>query len=189
MIRTGLTRRRLLRAGAGLGTFAIIGRTKAATPYKPSDSLVDAARKEGRFVLYTATFTEVEQEVINEFRKKFPFIRVEMIRAPGGQLITRVKTEAAAGKLSAVGVAAIGCAVGRDWLGRRVGGGGGAGGSAVGSAVGSGAGIAVGTAVAVGAVATSWAVAVAIRSSVPAMTKRWVRTLGSSCEKTTPALS
>jgi hypothetical protein len=36
----------------------------------------------------------VEQEVINEFRKKFPFVRIEMIRAPGGQLITRVKTEA-----------------------------------------------------------------------------------------------
>ena len=101
MIRTGLTRRRLLRAGAGLGTFAIIGRARAATPYKPSDSLVEAARKEGRFLLYTATFTEVEQEVINEFRKKFPFIRVEMIRAPGGQLITRVKTEASAGKLAA----------------------------------------------------------------------------------------
>jgi iron(III) transport system substrate-binding protein len=28
-------------------------------------------------------------------------VRVEMVRAPGGQLITRVKTEAAAGKLSA----------------------------------------------------------------------------------------
>src|ERR1041384_2143146 len=101
MIRTGLTRRRLLRAGAGLGTFAMIGRTRAATPYKPSDSLIEAARKEGKFILYTAAFTEVEQEVINEFRKKFPFVRIEMIRAPGGQLIQRVRTEAAAGKLGA----------------------------------------------------------------------------------------
>ena len=97
MIRKRLTRRKLLASAAAIGSFAIIGRASAATPYKPSDSLVEAARKEGKFVLYTATFTEVEQEVINEFRKKFPFIRVEMIRAPGGQLIQRVKTEAAAG--------------------------------------------------------------------------------------------
>src|ERR1051325_11034291 len=100
-MRKGLTRRRLLASAAGIGSFAIVGQPRAATPYKPSDSLIDAARKEGKFVLYTATFTEVEQEVINEFRKKFPFIRVEMIRAPGGQLITRVKTEAASGKLGA----------------------------------------------------------------------------------------
>ena len=91
----------MLAGAAGIGSFAIIGRPHAATPYKPSDSLIDAAKKEGKFLLYTATFTEVEQEVINEFRKKFPFIRIEMIRAPGGQLIQRVKTEAAAGKLAA----------------------------------------------------------------------------------------
>jgi len=39
--------------------------------------------------------------VINAFNKRFPEIKVEMVRAPGGQLITRVKTEAAAGKLIA----------------------------------------------------------------------------------------
>src|SRR5437867_10814398 len=63
--------------------------------------LIAAAKKEGGLVFYTANFTEVEQEVIKAFNKRFPFIKVEMIRAPGGQLITRVKTEAAAGKLAA----------------------------------------------------------------------------------------
>jgi len=63
--------------------------------------LVEAAKKESKLVYYTANFTEVEQEVIKAFNKRFPFVRVEMVRAPGGQLITRVKTEAAAGKLSA----------------------------------------------------------------------------------------
>jgi len=101
MIRSGLTRRQTLRAAAAFGGFAIIGRARAAKPFSPPDNLVEAARKEGKIVLYTATFVEVEQEVVNEFRKRFPFIRVEMIRAPGGQLITRVKTEAAAGKLAA----------------------------------------------------------------------------------------
>src|SRR3954447_21007756 len=63
--------------------------------------LIEAARKEGKIVYYTANFTEVEQEVIKAFNKRFPFVKVEMVRAPGAQLITRVKTEAAAGKLAA----------------------------------------------------------------------------------------
>ncbi|MEN3386041.1 MAG: iron(III) transport system substrate-binding protein [Hyphomicrobiales bacterium] len=101
MTQTGLTRRQALHAGAALGSLAIVGPARAAKPFTPSDSLLEAARKEGKITLYTATFVEVEQEVVNEFRKKFPFIRIEMIRAPGGQLITRVKTEAASGKLAA----------------------------------------------------------------------------------------
>src|SRR6476619_2658088 len=66
-----------------------------------SPELIAAAKKEGKLVYYTANFAEVEQEVINAFNKRFPEIKVEMVRAPGGQLITRVKTEAAANKLSA----------------------------------------------------------------------------------------
>src|SRR5580704_7177963 len=66
-----------------------------------SSELIAAAKKEGRLVYYTANFAEVEQQVINAFNKRFPEIKIEMVRAPGGQLITRVKTEAAANKLSA----------------------------------------------------------------------------------------
>src|SRR3954453_11859922 len=66
-----------------------------------SPDLIAAANKEGRLVYYTANFAEVEQEVIKAFNKRFPNIKVEMVRAPGGQLITRIKTEAAADKLSA----------------------------------------------------------------------------------------
>ncbi len=66
-----------------------------------SPALIAAAKKEGKLVYYTANFAEVEQEVIKAFNKRFPEIKVEMVRAPGGQLITRVKTEAAAGKLAA----------------------------------------------------------------------------------------
>ena len=66
-----------------------------------SPELIAAAKAEGRLVLYTANFAEVEQDVIKAFNKRFPEIKVEMVRAPGGQLITRIKTEVAAGKLSA----------------------------------------------------------------------------------------
>ena len=87
-----------------VGTLALAGFAFTAAaqqnPFGPPE-LIEAARKEGKLVFYTANFTEVEQEVIKAFNKRFPFVRVEMVRAPGGQLITRVKTEAAAGKLSA----------------------------------------------------------------------------------------
>jgi iron(III) transport system substrate-binding protein len=66
-----------------------------------SPELIASAKAEGKLVLYTANFAEVEQDVIKEFNKRFPEIKIEMVRAPGGQLITRVKTEAAAGKLIA----------------------------------------------------------------------------------------
>src|SRR5258707_9823448 len=66
-----------------------------------SPELIAAAKQEGRLVLYTANFAEVEQEVINAFNKRFPEIRIEMVRAPGGLLITRIKTEVAANRLAA----------------------------------------------------------------------------------------
>src|SRR5471030_2385480 len=66
-----------------------------------SPELIAAAKAEGKLVYYTANFAEVEQQVIKAFNKRFPEIKVEMVRAPDGQLITRVKTEAAAGKLIA----------------------------------------------------------------------------------------
>jgi iron(III) transport system substrate-binding protein len=85
---------------AGLG-IALNGSPARAQAEFGSPELIAAAKAEGRLVFYTANFAEVEQEVIKEFNKRFPEIKVEMIRAPGGQLITRVRTEAAAGKLIA----------------------------------------------------------------------------------------
>jgi iron(III) transport system substrate-binding protein len=84
----------------GLGLAVALATPAVAQNFGPPE-LVDAARKEGKLVYYTSNFAEVEQEVIKAFNKRFPEIKVEMVRAPGGQLITRVKTEAAAGKLSA----------------------------------------------------------------------------------------
>src|SRR5664280_2563703 len=54
-----------------------------------SPELIAAAKAEGKLVYYTANFAEVEQQVINAFNKRFPEIKVEMVRAPGGQLTTR----------------------------------------------------------------------------------------------------
>ncbi len=96
-----LSRRGALGGLAGMGLLAGQRLARAAKPFQPPDSLVAAARKEGQMTLYSATFTEVQQDVISAFNKRFPFVKVNFVRASGGQLITRVKTEAASGKLEA----------------------------------------------------------------------------------------
>ncbi|MDR3538360.1 MAG: extracellular solute-binding protein [Acetobacteraceae bacterium] len=96
-----LTRRRTLATLAAGTLIARWGEAKAATAFHPSPDLVTAANKEGQIILYTAAFPEVMQDVITAFNKSFPSITVRMVRASGGQLITRVQSEAAAGKLEA----------------------------------------------------------------------------------------
>src|SRR4029078_11601886 len=95
------TNRRTLMAAPRPAAALPAGRALAQGNEFGSAELIAAAKKEGRFVFYTANFAEGEQEGIHAFNKRFPEIKVEMVRAPGGQLITRIKTEAAAGKLSA----------------------------------------------------------------------------------------
>jgi len=98
---TSSTRRQFLAASASALAAGALGTTPSSAQTFGSAEVVEAAKKEGALVLYTANVAEVEQVVINAFNKRFPFIKVELLRAPGGQLITRVKTEAAAGKLRA----------------------------------------------------------------------------------------
>src|SRR5215831_13193496 len=93
-----MNRASLLVAGLTAAAFAS---PVAAQQEFGSPELIAAAKQEGRLVLYTANFAEVEQEVINAFNKRFPQIRIEMVRAPGGLLITRIRTEVAANRLAA----------------------------------------------------------------------------------------
>ena len=88
-------------ATAGIAAVALTWSAAAQAQEFGSPELIAAAKAEGKLVYYTANFAEVEQQVIKAFNKRFPEIKIEMVRAPGGQLITRVKTEAAAGKLIA----------------------------------------------------------------------------------------
>ena len=70
-----------------LAVMSVIAVPATAQDFGPPE-LIAAAKKEGKLVYYTANFAEVEQEVIKAFNKRFPEIKVEMVRAPGGQLIT-----------------------------------------------------------------------------------------------------
>lgn len=98
---TKLTRRQFTAGAAATVAAASAGVRPATAQDLGGQALIDAARKEGKIVYYTADFTEPEQVIIKEFNRRFPFVRVEMVRAPGGQLITRIRTEAAANKLLA----------------------------------------------------------------------------------------
>jgi iron(III) transport system substrate-binding protein len=69
--------------------------------FVPSPDLLAAAKKEGKIVLYTANFFDTEQVVATRFGERFPGIKIEIVRAPSGQLITRIKTEAAANRITA----------------------------------------------------------------------------------------
>src|ERR1044072_2380334 len=93
--------RRQFTAGAAATVAARFGLTTAQAQNFGGAELIEAAKKEGKLVYYTADFTEPEQVIIKEFNRRFPFVKVEMGRAPGGQLITRIKAEPAAGKLLA----------------------------------------------------------------------------------------
>src|ERR1043165_4466492 len=68
--------------------------------FMPPADLLAAARKEGKVVLYTANFLDTEQAVSKRFAERFG-IQLEIVRAPTGSLITRIKTEAAANRLIA----------------------------------------------------------------------------------------
>ncbi len=97
-----ITRRATLAAAGGLVIAAgARDKARAATSYEPPAALEAAARKEGRLILYSANLAESEQEIIAAFNKRFPFISVALTRSPGGVLYTRIRTEAAAGKLVA----------------------------------------------------------------------------------------
>ncbi len=92
--------RRLMVAAAA--ALLLTGTAPAAEPdYAPSPELLAAAKREGKVVLYTANFLDTEQAVVKRFSARFPGIAIEIVRAPTGQLITRIKTEAAANRMIA----------------------------------------------------------------------------------------
>jgi len=74
----------------------------ASQPARAEDAArLQAARAEGKLVLYTANQLESEQDLVAHFNEKYPDIKVEIVRAPGSRLATRIQTEVAAGKLAA----------------------------------------------------------------------------------------
>lgn len=65
------------------------------------EALVEAANKEGKLVHYTAQGATHVTKHVKNFNRRFPSIKVEIVRLVTGRLHERVLTENAAGKLMA----------------------------------------------------------------------------------------
>ena len=64
----------------------------------PDPKLVDAARKEGEIVWYTTMSADQSTGFMARFQQKYPFLKPSTIRLGGNALLSRILTEAKAGK-------------------------------------------------------------------------------------------
>ena len=74
------------------------GAHKAMGQSSPDPKLIEAARKEGSLVWYTAMAIDTAKPLADSFEKKYPFIKINYIRVGTAQMINRVITETLAGK-------------------------------------------------------------------------------------------
>jgi len=63
-----------------------------------SEAVLEGARKEGKLVVYTSMTVDQAQKLNNVFSAKYPFIQIGMFRAVGERLLTKIMTEAQAGR-------------------------------------------------------------------------------------------
>ncbi len=62
--------------------------------------VIEAAKKEGKFVWYTSMAIDTSKPLLDAFLKEYPFIKAELVRAGEEQLMTRIMGETRAGKWS-----------------------------------------------------------------------------------------
>ena len=74
----------------------------AAHPAAAADqAIIDAAKKEGKVVFYTGIEREAAQAISDGFKKKYPFLTVDMVRASSSKLATRLDAEIEANRVQA----------------------------------------------------------------------------------------
>src|SRR5437588_5770897 len=93
-----ITRRELIRSSvAAAATVAPIARVIAATAEPITPALVEAARKEGRLVFYTAMDLQVAEKFAKGFEARYPGIAVRVERAGAERVFQRIAQEKASG--------------------------------------------------------------------------------------------
>ncbi|SRR5581483_8831280 len=70
----------------------------SASVHAADDATVQAAKKEAALVVYTSMTVEQAQRLNDAFRAKYPFLQPSMFRAVGERLLTKIMTEAQAGR-------------------------------------------------------------------------------------------
>lgn len=59
---------------------------------------IEAAKREGEIVWYTTMSLDQSKQFMDRFQKKYPFLKPEVFRTGGGNLLNKILTEAKAGK-------------------------------------------------------------------------------------------
>ena len=62
------------------------------------EAFIQGAKKEGALVIYTSMTVDQAQKLNDAFKARYPFIQPAMFRAVGERLLTKIMTEAQAGK-------------------------------------------------------------------------------------------
>jgi iron(III) transport system substrate-binding protein len=79
--------------------FAVIFQILTTAQLQAIDEpLVQGAKKESSVVVYTSMTVDQAQKLNDAFKAKYPFIQPSMFRAVGERLLTKIMTEAQAGK-------------------------------------------------------------------------------------------
>ena len=60
----------------------------------PNPKLLEGAKKEGEVVWYTTMTLDQSKAVVDQFQKKYPFIKPTLFRTGGGPLLNKIMTEA-----------------------------------------------------------------------------------------------
>jgi iron(III) transport system substrate-binding protein len=95
MTRRKISRRQAIKGSAALGLalFAAPVRATAPEPVAVTPSLIDAARREGKVVLYSAMDLPVGEKLGNAFQSRFPGIEVQIERSGSERLFQRIGQE------------------------------------------------------------------------------------------------
>lgn len=78
---------------AALLLIDVAGRLQAS-----DEATIQGAKKEGSLVVYTSMTVDQAHKLNDAFRGKYPFLQIHMFRAVGERLLTKIMTEAQAGK-------------------------------------------------------------------------------------------
>src|ERR1043166_2298812 len=60
--------------------------------------LIEGAKKEGQLVYYTTMTIDQSKPTVDQFEKRYPFLKVSLFRTGGGPLLNKITTEARGGR-------------------------------------------------------------------------------------------
>jgi iron(III) transport system substrate-binding protein len=94
--------RRTVLSGALVSSLALfsaagVAWAQAPAPYEPNQEMIDAAKKEGTVVWYTATDVQVSEKVGSAFEAKYPGIKVQVERSGSERVFQRISQEYGSG--------------------------------------------------------------------------------------------